>query len=275
MEKSGAMNGFIKKESYSIEDLVEIVRLLRAPDGCPWDREQTHASIRKNLIEETYEVAEAIDQSDALSLREELGDLLLQIVLHSQIEKEACCFDFGDVCSDICHKLIIRHPHVFSDTRADTTEEVLTNWDIIKQSTKGQSTAAQTLESVPKTLPALMRADKVQHRAAKTGFDYTDVQMALAGLRDEIAELEQAMQAGTAAETADELGDVLFSAVNVARKLGFEPEETLGAATDKFCRRFAETERLAGVCGRPLRQSTMDELDELWRQAKESLKKQP
>ena len=190
------MVDFTPKDAYGIADLVEIVRLLRAPGGCPWDREQDHHTIRKNLIEETYEVAEAIDLEDRALLREELGDLLLQVVLHAQMEAEAGTFDFSGVCNDICQKLIVRHPHVFGQVSAKDTDEVLKNWEAIKQRTKGQTTAAQTLESVPKTLPALMRAEKLQKRAAKTGFDYPDLQWAVGDLESELREVKEAIAKG-------------------------------------------------------------------------------
>ena len=155
------MAEFDFKEKYDVNDLVSIMKLLRSENGCPWDREQTHESIRKNFIEETYEVVEAIDKKDTALLREELGDVLLQVVFHSQMEAEKNSFDFSDVADEVCKKLIVRHPHIFSDVKADNSDQVLKNWDMINKETKGQETFAQTLESVPKVLPALMRAQKV------------------------------------------------------------------------------------------------------------------
>lgn len=263
---------FAFKERYDIADLIEIVRLLRAPGGCPWDREQDHRSIRKNLIEETYEVAEAIDMQSAPMLREELGDLLLQVVLHAQMEAEKGAFSFSDVCDEICQKLIVRHPHVFGDVQADSTGEVLKNWEAIKQQTKGQTTAGQTLESVPRTLPALMRADKVQHRAAKAGFAYPDVQGAFADLASEVEELSAELRMKEERAAGEELGDVLFAAVNVARHLGKDAEELLNASTEKFIKRFSEAERLAAGQGLSLPECTAQQLDVCWRQAKDKLK---
>lgn len=270
-EKSGAMVSFTRKERYTAEDLMEIVRLLRTPNGCPWDREQTHVSIRKNLIEETYEVAEAIDMGDSALLREELGDLLLQIALHSEMEREAGSFDFDDVANDICHKLILRHPHVFMDTKVSGTEEVLRNWDAIKKHSKGQTTVEETLASVPKVLPALMRAQKVQSRAGKAGFTYLHAMMALKDLESEICELKAAMDSGTSEHRQEEMGDVLFSAVNVARLLGADAEETLTLSTDKFCKRVAEAERLAKEEGVTLKGASQEQLDEYWKEAKKRL----
>ena len=160
---------FTEKENYNFNDLVEIVKILRAPDGCPWDREQTHKSIRSNFIEETYEAVEAIDTDDLDLLKEELGDVLLQVALHAEIESEQGTFDINDVCDGICKKLIIRHPHVFGDVNADTTEQVLKNWDAIKMKTKSQKTQTQAILSVSKALPSLMRSTKIQQKAAKVG----------------------------------------------------------------------------------------------------------
>lgn len=268
------MAEFSQKERYDIADLIGIVRLLRAPDGCPWDREQDHRSIRKNLIEETYEVAEAIDMRSVPMLREELGDLLLQIVMHAQMEAEAGNFTFSDVCNEICQKLIIRHPHVFGDVQVGSSGEVLKNWEAIKQQTKGQVTAAQTLESVPKTLPALMRAGKVQHRAAKVGFGYPDVAAAFCDLESEVRELSAELQAENRQAAAQEAGDVLFAAVNVVRQLGQDPEELLGETTDRFVRRVGESERIAAEKGRALQDCSPLELDACWREAKDKLREQ-
>lgn len=263
---------FAFKERYDIADLVEIVRLLRAPGGCPWDREQDHRSIRKNLLEETYEVAEAIDMDSVPMLREELGDLLLQVVLHAQMESEKGTFSFSDVCDEICQKLIVRHPHVFGSVKADSTNEVLKNWEAIKEQTKGQTTAGQTLESVPRTLPALMRAGKVQHRAAKAGFRYPDVDSAFCDLQSEIEELRAELRQENGQAAGDELGDVLFAAVNVARHLGKDAEELLGTSTERFVGRVCEAERLAAEDGLALSDCTAQQLDACWRRAKDNLR---
>ena len=166
---------FVKKPKHTIDDLLYIIEILRGPDGCPWDREQNHRSIRNNFIEETYEAVEAIDKDDPELLKEELGDVLLQVVFHSRMEQEANVFDFSDVCDEVCKKLILRHPHVFSDFDAKTSDAVLDNWEKIKQKTKGQKLQADALLSVPKVFPALIRSQKVQKRAARAGFDYPDM----------------------------------------------------------------------------------------------------
>lgn len=260
------MIDFVRKNSYSINDLLEIVKILRAPDGCPWDREQTHESIRRGFLEESYEVCEAIDTGDARLLQEELGDVLLQIVFHAQIETEAQGFDFEDVCDGICKKLIFRHPHIFSNTQVDGTGQVLENWDELKKKEKGQQTVAQSMDSVARSLPALWRAEKVQGKATKVGFDWPEAVGALDKLSEEIAELRAAMEHNQGVD--EELGDVLFSAVNVSRLLGRDPEMTLTAATDKFVRRFTRTEAMAD---RPLKELSAEEWDKLWEQAKRDL----
>lgn len=189
---------FKAKEKYSVSDLISIMALLRGEGGCPWDREQDHLTIRKNLIEEAYEVVEAIDAGDPEMLCEELGDLLLQVVFHSRISEEEGDFSIEEVADGICRKLIHRHPHIFSDVVVKDSGEVLENWDAIKKQEKGQKTASDTLHSVPKVLPALMRSQKVQKRAAKTGFDYPDALSALADLESEVAELREALGIGRA-----------------------------------------------------------------------------
>lgn len=254
------------KERYNINDMLEIMRILRSENGCPWDKEQDHHSIRKDFIEEVYEVIEAIDKEDTELLREELGDVLLQVVFHSRIEEEQNSFDFGDVVNDICQKLIIRHPHVFGEVKADTSDEVLKNWNNIKQETKGQETYTETLESVCSALPALMRAQKVGQRAKRAGMDFENVQSAIEALEAELAELKEAVAEGSNIE--EELGDVLFSAVNVARHCGIDSEEALTRSTDKFISRFAKTEELIRFQGIDMRSLNIDELDAYWQQAK-------
>ena len=181
---------FKEKSNYNFDDLIEIVKILRSPGGCPWDREQTHKSIRSNFIEETYEAVEAIDTGDLELLKEELGDVLLQVALHSEIESEKGTFTINDVCDGICKKLIIRHPHVFGDVNADTTDQVLKNWDAIKMRTKSQKTQSQAMESVSKALPSLMRSTKIQQKAAKVGFDWDSVDGAVDKLFEECNELK-------------------------------------------------------------------------------------
>ena len=259
---------FTPKERYTIEDLLEIMRLLRSPEGCPWDREQTHESIRSDFLEETHEAVEAINLRDAEGLKEELGDVLLQVVFHAQIEAEEGRVDFGDVVDGIAKKLIVRHPHVFADASADSSAQVWKSWDAIKRQTKGGKTQADLLRAVPRSLPALMRAAKVQSRARRVGFDWPDVSGALEALDSERAELGQAMASGDAREIEEELGDLLFSAVNVSRFLHTDAEQALTLASDKFIRRFTAVEELAARQGVDMASAPLSELDRLWEQAK-------
>ncbi len=256
------------KDNYNFDDLVKILQILRQPGGCPWDAEQTHESIRRNLIEETYEVIEAIDKKDSELLCEELGDSLLQVVFHAQIEQDMGGFSIDDVCDGICKKLIIRHPHVFGDVVADTTEKVLDNWDAIKMQTKSQQTQAEVLDSVSHALPALIRAHKVQHKASKCGFDWNSVDGALDKLTEEIAELREAIKSGDSTACFEELGDVLFSAVNVSRFTDVEPEQALSESCNKFIARFAKVESLANERGIDMKSATLEELDALWDEVK-------
>ena len=260
------MVDFQYKDSYGVKDLEEIVRILRAPGGCPWDAEQTHESIRRGFLEETYEAVEAIDEGDPEHLREELGDVLLQVVFHARIEQEAGRFDLDAVADGICKKLIYRHPHVFGDVTVSGTGEVLSNWEDLKRKEKGQATCTDALESVARSLPALWRAEKVQKKAKKTGFDWPDVAGALDKLSEELDELKAAVAQGTNVE--EELGDLLFSAVNAARFLKADPDEALNAATDKFIRRFRLMEAQAVRSGRPREELSLDEMNELWEAAK-------
>ena len=235
-----------RKDKYDINDLLQIMEILRSEQGCPWDREQTHASMRK----------------------EELGDVLLQVVHHARIEEEQGTFNFQDVCDGICKKLILRHPHVFADTQVSSTGEVLQNWEQIKEESKGQTTKTETLVSVPKTFPALMRAQKVQKRAAKTGFDYPDLYWAMGDLESELDELQCAIEDENPQQCFEELGDVLFSAVNVARFLKVDSEESLNASTEKFIDRFRKVEELAKEQGIELSEISIQDMDKLWKQAK-------
>lgn len=259
---------FEKKNNYNFDDLVEIVKILRSPGGCPWDREQTHKSIRSNFIEETYEAIEAIDTEDTELLKEELGDVLLQVALHSQIESEKKSFNINDVCDGVCKKLIIRHPHVFGDVKADTTEQVLNNWNDIKMKTKSQKSQAQAMQSVSKSLPSLMRSTKIQQKAAKTGFDWDSADGALEKLFEECNELKAAILSNDEENEREELGDVLFSAVNVARMLNIDSEHALYNACDKFTDRFSKVEFLANERGIDMKTASLSELDSLWDEVK-------
>ncbi|HJC00524.1 MAG TPA: nucleoside triphosphate pyrophosphohydrolase [Candidatus Flavonifractor merdavium] len=260
------MVDFQYRDSYNVKDLEEIVRILRAPGGCPWDAEQTHQSIRRNFLEEAYEAAEAIDEENPDHLKEELGDVLLQVVFHARMEQEAGRFDLDGVADGVCKKLIYRHPHVFGDVAVSGTGEVLTNWEELKRKEKGQATNTDALEAVARSLPALWRAEKVQKKAKKAGFDWPEVSGALDKLSEELEELRQAAAQGT--NVAEELGDLLFSAVNVSRFLGVDCEDALNQATDKFIGRFRKVEEQAGE--RPMTEMTLAELDQLWERAKET-----
>lgn len=269
MERSGIMPvAYTPKEKYTVEDLLEIMRLLRSPDGCPWDRAQTHQSIRSDFLEETHEAIEAINAEDPEALKEELGDVLLQIVFHAQIEKEKQAFGFDEVVDGICKKLIVRHPHVFSDGTADDAAQVLKNWDAIKRETKGGKTQADLLRAVPRTLPALMRSSKVQGRARRVGFDWPDVTGALEALEKETAEFKEAIASGEPQKIEEELGDVLFSAVNVSRFVHCDAEQALTVSCDKFIRRFSQVEKLAAERKLNMAEASPEQLDELWDQAK-------
>ena len=256
------------KEVYTMEDLLAILRLLRSPEGCPWDREQTHKSIRSEFLEETHEAIEAIDNDDPAGLQEELGDVLLQVVFHACMEEEHGGFTFSDVTDGICRKLLVRHPHVFGDVVAKDAGQVLQNWDAIKRATKGGKTQTDLLRAVPRSLPALMRATKVQNRAARAGFDWPEVSGAMGALHSEVDELEEAMAQEKPAAVEEELGDLLFSAVNVSRFLKADAEQALTGATEKFIRRFAVVEQLAQERQLDMTAASIEQLDELWREAK-------
>lgn len=260
------MIDFVKKERYGMKDLEAIVSILRSPGGCPWDREQTHASLRRGLMEESCEVIEAINEENPEHLQEELGDVLLQVVFHADIEKDAGRFDLEDVADGICKKLIFRHPHVFGDVSVSGTDEVLSNWEDLKRKEKSQETYTDTLTAVAKSLPALWRAEKVQKKAQKAGFDWPDIQGAMDKLSEELGELQEAVADGTNVE--EELGDLLFAAVNVSRFLHADPEEALNSATGKFISRFAKVEDLAKAQGQDMAQMSLSELDKLWEAAK-------
>ena len=256
------------KEKYNTDDLIHIIFLLRQPDGCPWDREQTHQSIKKNFIEETYEVIEAINNNSPQMLREELGDVLMQITLHAQMESEQNNFDYYDIVDDLCKKLIIRHPHVFGDEHCENSKEVLDTWNSVKMKTKGLKTITETMSSVPKELPALMRAQKVQSKAAKVGFDWDDVSGAVEKIHSECDELVDAIDNKSEDQQIEELGDLLFSCVNASRFIGADSEEALTIATDKFISRFKIVENLANERGINMKEASLEELDKLWDEAK-------
>ena len=257
-------------ENYGMDDLLKIMELLRAPGGCPWDRAQTHQSIRDNMLEEAYEAADAIDRGDMDNLREELGDVLLQVVFHASMARQAGCFTFDDVVDGVCKKLVFRHPHVFGTADARDPDGALSAWDAQKREEKGQRTAGDALDSVARALPALTRAAKLQSKAAKAGFDWRDAAPAMDKLSEELEEFQTAVREGS--NTEEELGDLLFAAVCVGRFLNTDPEAALHAACGKFSARFRKTEELAAQRGLSLDKLSDQEQTALWREAKEQLK---
>lgn len=260
------MVDFEQKDKYSVADLLRIMEILRAPDGCMWDRAQDHHSIRQNFIEETYEVCEAIDDEDTEHLKEELGDVLLQVVFHAQMEKEKGVFDMDDVADGICKKLIFRHPHIFGDVKVGSTDEILSNWDDLKRKEKKQETDTSTLESVSKSLPSLIRAQKLQKKAAKVGFDWPDVSGALDKVEEELAEVRAAI--GGDGDVEEEIGDLIFAVTNVSRFVKVDSERATEKTCNKFVRRFADMEQQAKAQGKQLSELTLGEMDALWDEAK-------
>ena len=263
------MVDFQCKRRYDWEDFLRIMRLLRSPGGCPWDAEQTHQSIRRNFLEETYEALDALDRDDPLDMCEELGDVLMQVVFHATIEEERGRFTMADVVDVDAQKMVYRHPHVFGTVHVDNSDQVLVNWEKLKRTEKGQASTADAIEAVPHTLPALWRAEKVQKKAAKAGFDWDDPLRALDKLEEEVRELRAAMESGTAAEAPhglrEELGDVLFMAAKLGQMTGTDPEDALHRSCDKFDSRFRFVEESAD---KPLSDCGEAELLALWREAK-------
>ena len=269
VENIGALKErLVSKEEYGFDDLINIMVVLRSEEGCPWDREQTHESIRNDFIEETYEVIEAIDTSDPVLLREELGDVMLQIVFHSRISEENGGFDIRDVCSDICKKLIHRHPHVFGelDIKPANGNEVLDVWNQIKSDEKQRITVTDKLKAIPPMLPSLMRAQKVGKKAKC--FDFDSYESVREKLMEEISEVDAAYAAKDADAMEEELGDLLLTVTSMARKMGVNSEEALKKATDKFIARFEKLERETVKRGIDIESATMTELDAVWDEIK-------
>lgn len=256
-------------ESDALKRLREVVHRLRAPGGCPWDREQTHESLVPHLLEEAYEAAEAIAEGNPELICDELGDLLLQPVLHAEIASETGAFDLDRMARGLTEKLIRRHPHVFGNANVQTSDAVLTQWDAIKRTEKGV-THEPYLQGVGKGLPALMKAQKVQKKAARVGFDWPEAAPVLEKIKEETAELEAAVTSGQKDAIADEIGDLLFSVVNLARKLGVESEAALAAASNKFVRRFHAMEERLIADGKKLGTLSLAEMDVVWDEVKKS-----
>ena len=246
--------------------LKEIVARLRAPDGCPWDREQTHSTLRASLIEESHEVIDAIERSDDANLREDLGDLLLQVVMHAQLADERGAFTLEDIATTVSEKMVRRHPHVFGDKLASDSEAVLKQWEKIKREEKGEN--AGVLDGVAASLPALLRSQTLQKKAARVGFDWPDVGPVYEKLTEEIGEIREAVESKDQASIEAEIGDLLFSAVNLARKLGVDAETALSSANKRFYSRFRHIEQTLLADGRAFEGTSLEELDRIWEQAK-------
>jgi len=267
--KSEIPEDMVDRIKEEFKAVVEVVAALRGPGGCPWDRQQDHATLRKYLIEEAYEVVDAIDQGSHGKLEDELGDLLLQILLHAQLAAEEGHWDIADVCERIRRKLIRRHPHVFGQVEVAGVDEVLHNWEEIKATEPGREDAASAIGGVPKSLPALMRAAEISKRAARTGFEWPDAGAVLDKLREETAELEQARASGDVEKVKSEIGDLLFTLVNIARWSKVDPEEALREMLGRFEVRFALIEARARASGRSVAELTIGEMDEIWNEAKQ------
>jgi tetrapyrrole methylase family protein/MazG family protein len=248
--------------------LVELMATLRGPEGCPWDRKQTPESLKPFLVEECYEVVDALEDGSPEKIREELGDLLFQIVFHARIAEEQGQFTMDDVITGIHEKMVRRHPHVFGDERLSTDKEVLANWEEIKKKEKGNQDRKSVLEGVPKELPSLLRAHRLQERAARVGFDWAHLNEVLPKLDEEITEFKESLKAEDAGKIEEELGDLFFTLVNISRFLGVNPDEALRKTISKFIHRFRAIEEHAANAGRSLNDMTLDEMEALWQKAK-------
>ncbi len=257
------------KEQYSFYDLMDIIRKLRGEGGCPWDREQTHESLRSCMIEESYEAVEAIDNKDYRNLCEELGDVLLQVALHTAIAEEKNEFTIEEVIQEECEKMIFRHPHVFDQVKELTASKVLLNWDELKKKEKNITMESEELLKVPKALPANIRAEKVQKKAAKVGMEFESYEQVIEKVYEELEELKIAKENGCSNDMEEEFGDLMFSIVNLSRFLRINAENSLTNATNKFINRFVRIERLAHENGKRLKDLSVTQLDELWVQVKE------
>lgn len=254
--------------SGSIEELRDILRKLRAPGGCPWDQKQTLETLKPCLIEESYELIDAIEAKDYAQIREELGDVLLQVVFQSQVCEEAGHFNLNDVAHGVSEKLIRRHPHVFGDVKVENADQVLQNWDAIKRQEKGGENPRSILEGIPRHLPALQKAHQVQKRAARAGFDWPELSGVVAKLEEEIEEVKEAIANQNEAEIIEEMGDMLFSAVNLSRFLGQNPEEVLNQNISKFTRRFQAVENIVHESDKCFGELSLSEMESIWQQVK-------
>ncbi|MBP5273461.1 MAG: nucleoside triphosphate pyrophosphohydrolase, partial [Abditibacteriota bacterium] len=253
--------------------LLEVVAALRAPGGCPWDRQQTHKSMTGELTEEAYEFIEAVENDDPRAQMDELGDVLLQVVMHAQIGKEEGAYDMEQVCGHLADKLVHRHPHVFGDVKVSDVDEVWANWEVLKKQEKGYGGRKSALDGIPSTFPALMKGRKLCKRAAKTGFDWPDAKSVFGKLDEETGELREAMEEGDPDHVREELGDVLFVLCALANKLNTDPELALQEANAKFERRFRAMETAITEGGRELKDCSLEEMDAVWDMVKEEEKK--
>jgi len=256
------------KEKYDINDLVEIVRILRSPEGCPWDKVQTHETIRQDFIEEVYEAVEAIDEKDAEHLKEELGDVLLNVVFHAVLEEEQGRFDFNDTADDVCKKMIFRHPHVFGNTKADTPEEVLANWDKIKMKSKEQKSVTETMESVSKSLPSLIRAQKLHKKAERGGLLPKSAEEMIDDISAGLARLKESLAENSADDNSERIGDILFEMTGLAKALDTESEKSLYNACGRFIERFDKLEKNVGKAGIKIQNVSPDVVRILWENKK-------
>ena len=268
---------FSKGESnaQAFDRLVDVIRALRAPDGCPWDRAQTHETMTREMIEEAYEVVQAIENKDTANLREELGDVMLQVVMHAAIAEENGEFTLADVCNEVSDKIIGRHPHVFGGNvekygfeQVNSVDNVLDLWENVKRSEKQETSQTSAMEKIPLSLPALIRAEKIQKKARKVGFDWPDVSGAFAKIDEETAELKEAYDQADKDHISEELGDLLFAIVNTARFLDVDPEKALNSTSQKFMKRFSYVEEQAALQGKHLPDMTLEEMDALWEESK-------
>ncbi|MGI6731778.1 MAG: nucleoside triphosphate pyrophosphohydrolase [Anaerovoracaceae bacterium] len=261
-----------KTAEEAVMRLVKIIELLRSEEGCPWDKAQTHESIKTCLLEEAYEVAEAIENSDMDNLEEELGDVLLQVVFHADLGKNSGSFDLCSIANRECEKMIRRHPHVFLNNNPETIDKTLEKWENVKRKEQGNVTHTQGMKNTPRALPALIRSYKIQKKAAQAGFDWDNVDGAFSKVQEETQELLNVYQGSDKSKIMEEIGDLLFSIVNVARFLGINPEEALGLTANKFINRFAYIEEAAQKQGLSLEEMSLEEMDKLWDQAKQIIK---
>lgn len=256
----------------ALERLIEIIRYLRSPEGCPWDKVQTHETLKKCLIEETYEVIDAIDRKNPEMIEEELGDLFLQGVFHGLIGEESGEFDITSALNRVSNKMIFRHPHVFlrddPENRAETLDKALIKWENMKHKEKDTESQTKSMVDIPKELPALMKSSKIQNKAKEVGFDWDNVEDAFCKVKEETCELEEAFRDSDKVHIKEEIGDLLFSVVNVARFLDIDPEEALNNTSDKFIRRFSYIEKNAAKQQRKMTDMTLEEMDRLWEEAK-------